>query len=146
MLLFFFLFFWIKTSDVSSMYVMFVLTPNGQTMWSLSLFNCNKKTINTNKALAMKKANTDLFLNSIKSEAIRACVHFNVVFVCFIKSDILVPFTWQMMSFCFREFRIVFNIDQISFFFVKYVFVEKKEIKRKQTKNRLVMLIRRDFF
>lgn len=102
--------FWIKTSDVSSMYVMFVLTPNGQTMWSLSLFNCNKKTINTNKALAMKKANTDLFLNSIKSEAIRACVHFNVVFVCFIKSDILVPFTWQMMSFCFREFRIVFKI------------------------------------
>lgn len=51
---------------------MFVLTPNGQTMCNLSLFSCNKNTISTNKALAMKNANTDLFRSSIRSEAMRA--------------------------------------------------------------------------
>lgn len=51
---------------------MFVLTPNGHIMCNLSLFNCNKNTINTNKALAMKNAKTDLFRSSIRSEAMRA--------------------------------------------------------------------------
>lgn len=61
------------TSAVSSMYVMLVLTPSGQSTWSISLLSCSKKTIRTNKALNMKKANTDLFLSSMRSAAIRAC-------------------------------------------------------------------------
>lgn len=61
------------TSAVSSMYVMLVLTPSGQSTWSMSLLSCSKKTISTNKALNMKKANTDLFRSSIRSAAIRAC-------------------------------------------------------------------------
>ena len=55
------------------MYVMLVLTPSGQSTWSISLLSCSKKTISTNNALNMKKANTDLFLSSMRSAAIRAC-------------------------------------------------------------------------
>lgn len=43
---------------------------------NLSLFSCNKNTINTNSALNMKNAKTDLFLNSIKSRAMRSYLFF----------------------------------------------------------------------
>lgn len=61
------------TSPVSSMYVMFVFIPKGQSTWSWSLLSCNKNTINMNKALNMTNAKTDLLRSSIKSAAMRAC-------------------------------------------------------------------------
>lgn len=61
------------TSCVVSSYVIFVRTPNGHLTCKLSLFSCNKNTINTNRALIMKKANTELFRSSFKSAAIRSC-------------------------------------------------------------------------
>lgn len=60
------------TSEVSSMYVMFVLTPNGHWTLMLSLFSCSKKTIRTKRAFIIKKAKTDLFLSSLRSVAILA--------------------------------------------------------------------------
>lgn len=65
-----------QTSEVSSTYVTFMRGANGHKMCSLSLLSCSKKTISTNKALNMKKANTDLFLSSIKSRAMRSCFYF----------------------------------------------------------------------
>lgn len=61
-----------STSDVAAIVVIFVLTPIGQSKWSLSLFNWSRNTMSTKRALIMKNENTDLFLSSIKSEAIRA--------------------------------------------------------------------------
>lgn len=60
------------TSDVSAIVVIFVLTPIGQSKWSLSLFSWSKNTMSTNRALIMKNEKTDLFRSSIKSDAIRA--------------------------------------------------------------------------
>nr|CAD7396905.1 unnamed protein product [Timema cristinae] len=47
----------------------------GQSTWSISLLSCSKKTIRTNKALNMKKANTDLLRSSMRSLAILSCNH-----------------------------------------------------------------------
>lgn len=69
----------IQTSEVSSMNVILVLIPNGQSMWILSLFNCNKNTINTNNELNMKNAKTDLLRSSTRSFATRSCARNNEI-------------------------------------------------------------------
>ena len=43
---------------------MLVLTPNGQSIWRISLFRVSMKTIKTKRALNMAKKNTALSLNS----------------------------------------------------------------------------------
>lgn len=60
------------------MYVILVFIPSGHSRCNLSLFNCMRKTISTNNALNMKNAKTDLFRNSIKSDAIRDYICYNV--------------------------------------------------------------------
>lgn len=72
----------IITSMVSLSKVRLVLIPNGQSMWILSLFNCNKNTINTNNELNMKNAKTDLFRNSSRSFATRSFFVFCFIFFC----------------------------------------------------------------
>ena len=52
--------------------VMLVLTPNGQSMWRISLFRVNMKTIRTKRALNMAKKNTALSLNSFSPWVMRA--------------------------------------------------------------------------
>lgn len=66
---------------------------NGHKMCSLSLLSCSKKTISTNNALNMKNANTDLFLSSIKSRAIRACFYLTVALSFYNFGQILIMFS-----------------------------------------------------
>ena len=58
---------------MSSVIVMLVLTPKGQSMWRISLLRVNMKTIRTKRALNIAKKNTDLSLNSFNPAVIRAC-------------------------------------------------------------------------
>lgn len=61
------------TSWVTSSYVTLIRAEMGHLTCKLSLFNCNKNTIRTKRALIMKNPKTDEFLKSFKSLAIRAC-------------------------------------------------------------------------
>lgn len=127
----------ISTSDVSSMYVIFVLTPRGHMICNLSLFSCNKNTINTNSALNMKNAKTDLFLNSIKSRAMRSYLFFfwfgvfsKVLdfekFECF--------FLWGSRKLVYFAVSIVVNCATYRQIVFDFLFVCKKAFKWKKKK------------